>query len=148
MGRVAELQWWEVGSEQESTKPRGPERLKTLGQALEGCSGVVFAYLFGGAVGGRIRPLSDLDVAVYLDETVAPMDGRLEAMGVATAHLGTDEVDLVVLNTAPTALVGRILREHLGDFTGFRPAVLGWIWLTHPAASRAAPRAPPGRRLS
>ena len=86
------------------------ERLKTLGQALEGCSGVVFAYLFGGAAAGRIGPLSDVDVAVYLDESVPPIEGRLEAVGVATRHLGTDEVDLVVLNAAPTALAGRILQ--------------------------------------
>jgi len=78
------------------------ERLKTLGQALEGC--------FGGAAAGRIGPLSDVDVAVYLDDAVPPIEGRLEAVGVATAHLGTDEVDLVVLNAAPTALAGRILQ--------------------------------------
>lgn len=86
------------------------ERLTTLGQALERCPGVVFAYLFGGAAAGRLRPLSDVDVAVYLDETVDSVEGRLEAIGVATAHLGTDEVDLVVLNTSPTALAGRILQ--------------------------------------
>lgn len=85
------------------------ERLRTLGRALERCSGVVFAYLFGGAA-GRIRPLSDVDVAVYLDETADPIEARLEAVGVVTAHLGTDEVDLVVLNTAPTSLTGRILQ--------------------------------------
>jgi predicted nucleotidyltransferase len=86
------------------------DRLRTLGRALERCSGVVFAYLFGGAVAGRIKPLSDVDVAVYLDETVDPIEARLETIGVVTTHLGTDEVDLVVLNTAPTALTGRILQ--------------------------------------
>jgi hypothetical protein len=49
-------------------------RLSDLGPALERCSTVVFAYLFGGAGRGDLKPLSD-----------------------------------VVLNTAPTALVGRIL---------------------------------------
>lgn len=73
----------------------------------------MFAYLFGGAAAGRLRPLSDVDVAVYLDEAVAAIEGRLEAVGVATANLGTDEVDLVVLNTAPTTLVGRILGQEV-----------------------------------
>jgi len=86
------------------------ERLSTLGQALEGCPGVVFAYLFGGAALGRITPLSDVDVAVYLDEAVDAVEGRLEAAGAATGHLGTDEVDLVVLNMAPMSLTGRILQ--------------------------------------
>jgi predicted nucleotidyltransferase len=86
------------------------ERLCSLGQALQQCSSILFAYLFGGAATSRLRPLSDVDVAVYLDESVDAVEGRLEAIGVVTAHLRTDEVDLVVLNTAPTALTGRILQ--------------------------------------
>jgi len=87
------------------------ERLGTLGRALEKCPGVVFAYVFGGAAAGRLGPLSDVDVAVYLEDAGDPIEGRLEAIGAITAHLGTDEVDLVVLNTAPTALVGRVLQN-------------------------------------
>ena len=83
-------------------------RLSDLGQALERCP-VVFAYLFGGAGRGHLTPLSDVDVAVYLAETAVPVDARLEVVGVVTSHLGTDEVDVVVLNSAPTALAGRIL---------------------------------------
>ena len=98
------------------------ERLATLGPALARCPGVVFAYLFGSAGAGRIRPLSDVDVAVYLDEAVDPLEARLAAVRAVTAHLGTDEVDLVVLNRAPTALSGRILatRRILLDRDPFR----------------------------
>ncbi len=85
------------------------ERLQTLDQALSGCRGVVFAYLFGGTATGEIRPLSDVDLAVYLDATVAPLEARLAVIAAASRHLGTEEVDVVVLNSAPTALVGRIL---------------------------------------
>lgn len=91
--------------------PRGiEERVRTLGEVLARCRGVVFAYVFGGVARGDIKPLSDIDLAVFFDESVDPIEARLEALGAATAHLGTDEVDLVVLNTAPTALVGRILQ--------------------------------------
>jgi predicted nucleotidyltransferase len=98
------------------------ERLGSLGQALERCPSLVFAYLFGGAVASPIKPLSDVDVAVYLDESVDPVEGRLEAIGAVTAHLRTDEVDVVVLNTAPTALMGRILqtRRVIADRDPFR----------------------------
>lgn len=90
--------------------PQGiEERLATLGRALEGCPAIVFAYLFGSAATEDLRPLSDVDVAVYLDETADPVDAKLEILGVVTTHLRTDEIDLVVLNTAPTALIGRIL---------------------------------------
>ncbi len=93
-------------------KPLPPdiaERLATLGQALAACPYVVFAYLFGGAATGAIRPLTDVDLAVYLDEKLDPIEARLAAIGSASRHLGTDEVDVVALNSAPTALVGRIL---------------------------------------
>ena len=87
------------------------ERIETLGRTLENCPGIVFAYLFGGAAGGPARPLSDVDVAVYLGEGADPFEARLETARRAATHLGTDEVDVVVLNTAPTALVGRILQS-------------------------------------
>jgi predicted nucleotidyltransferase len=64
-------------------------RLETLGATLEGRPEIRFAYVFGSAGRGKLRPLSDVDVAVYLD----------------------DAVDVVVLNRAPTALVGRILQS-------------------------------------
>lgn len=60
------------------------QRLSTLGRALEQCAGVVFAYLFGGAGRGRIRPLSDVDVAVYLEENIDPVEWRLDVIGVVT----------------------------------------------------------------
>ncbi len=98
------------------------ERLRTLGQALEKCSGVTFGYLIGGAAAGRVGPLSDVDVAVYLDSALDPVEQQLEVIEAVTAHLGTDEVDLVVLNTAPTALIGRILqnRQVICDRDPFR----------------------------
>jgi len=86
-------------------------RLATLGAILEEQPAVRFAYLFGGAGRGDLRPLSDIDVAVYLDEAVDPVRARLALIGAVTKHLATDETDLVVLNTAPTALLGRILQS-------------------------------------
>jgi predicted nucleotidyltransferase len=86
-------------------------RLATLGAVLEGHPAVRFAYVFGGAGRRDLRPLSDVDVAVYLDDAVDPVPARLDLIGVVTKHLGTDEVDLVVLNRAPTALLGRIVQS-------------------------------------
>ena len=86
-------------------------RVATLGTLLDVQPAVRFAYVFGGAGRGDLRPLSDIDVAVYLDDAVDPVHARLELIRVLTQHLGTDEVDLVILNHAPTALRGRILQS-------------------------------------
>lgn len=98
------------------------ERLASLGDALASCPGVLFAYLFGGAARGRLTPLSDVDVAVFLEETGDHQTLRLAALTAVTRHLGTDAVDLVVLNTAPSSLLARLLptRRVILDRVPFR----------------------------
>jgi len=86
------------------------ECLETLGSVVARCRGVVFAYLFGSVACGAITPLSDVDLAIYVDDREDLNEIRDRVLHAVTAHLGTDEVDLVVLNIAPTALQGRILQ--------------------------------------
>ncbi|MGI8845354.1 MAG: type VII toxin-antitoxin system MntA family adenylyltransferase antitoxin [Thermoleophilaceae bacterium] len=78
---------------------------------------VVAAYLFGSQASGAAGPLSDVDVAVVTASPapaspgVAPR-GELRAQLRATAAgaLGTEEVDLVLLDGAPPLLCHRVLR--------------------------------------
>ena len=72
---------------------------------------VIFAYLFGGLAKGGAKPLSDLDLAVFLAPGVVTGEAKLELSGALADLLGTDEFDLVVLNTSPLSLVGRILEK-------------------------------------
>ncbi|MDQ1331419.1 MAG: uncharacterized protein QG578_1687 [Thermodesulfobacteriota bacterium] len=72
---------------------------------------VLFAYLFGGLAAGRVRPLSDVDIAVYLNDTLELADYKLKLFDKVTEVLGTAELDLVVLNTAPISIAGRILQN-------------------------------------
>lgn len=72
---------------------------------------VVFAYLFGSLVGGKVRPLSDVDVAVYLAEGSDVLQEKFEILGKLIELLKTEEIDLVVLNTAPLPLKARIIRH-------------------------------------
>ena len=76
---------------------------------LERDKNVVFAYLFGGLAKGRVMPLSDVDVAVYLNSMENLPQYKLELFDRLTDILGTSEVDLVILNKASISLVGRIL---------------------------------------
>jgi uncharacterized protein YutE (UPF0331/DUF86 family)/predicted nucleotidyltransferase len=112
------------------TRPNSPlnpaairPRLETLGAALlNACGGIEFAYLFGSAARAELTSRSDIDIAIHLEDHVDPVWARLEAARAAAIHLGTDAVDLVVLNTAPLATAGRILtsREVILDRVPFR----------------------------
>jgi predicted nucleotidyltransferase len=86
-------------------------RLGSLGGLLEQDTRVVFAYLFGSAARRELTPLSDVDVAVFLDNPSGSVRARLEILDSVSRWLRTDRVDLVVLNNAPVALAGRILHE-------------------------------------
>ena len=60
---------------------------------------------------GEQRPLSDVDIAVYLDSCVDKAEVKLDIIGAVSDVLKTDEIDLVILNDASISLVGRILRK-------------------------------------
>ncbi len=74
---------------------------------------VVFAYLFGGLARGRISPLSDVDIAIYLTDAADTTREKLEIMGKLNDLLKTDEVDLVIVNTAPLPLASRIIKHKI-----------------------------------
>ena len=70
---------------------------------------IIFAYLFGGLVRGKRKPLSDIDLGIYV-KNIKGLD-YLSLFSKISQILCTDEIDLVVLNSAPISLAGRILKE-------------------------------------
>lgn len=88
-------------------------RLSRLGEAVGRVPGVRFAYLFGSAAIGPVRPLSDIDIAVFVDDSFDPFEVKLAVMAAAAKHLATDRVDVVVLNSAPLSLAGRVLSSRI-----------------------------------
>jgi predicted nucleotidyltransferase len=83
-------------------------------KALERRSEVLEAYLFGSQVSGRAQAHSDVDVAVYLDESEprASSYGHAAELGSdLMAALGRNDVDVVILNRAPPLLYHRVLRD-------------------------------------
>ena len=70
---------------------------------------VQFAYLFGGLSRGLPKPLSDVDIAVFLQPQADMIERKMEILGELTDILKTDEIDLVILNKAPLPLKMRIL---------------------------------------
>ena len=72
---------------------------------------ILFAYLFGGLARGTPLPLSDVDIAIYLADNLSVNDVKLDVLGHLIDILRTDEIDLVVLNTAGLPLVMNILKS-------------------------------------
>jgi len=71
-------------------------------------------YLFGSVVSGRMRPDSDVDIAVLVSDRVMsrdPLKFRLKLMTGLMKVLNRDDVDCVLLNQAPPLLAHRILSK-------------------------------------
>ena len=90
------------------------ELLAGLANALEGREEILEAYLFGSQARRQAQPHSDIDVAVYIDEARAG-DGAWGYQAQLTTDLmvalGSNDVDVVVLNKASILLYHRVLRD-------------------------------------
>ncbi len=72
---------------------------------------VKFAYLFGSQATGDTAALSDVDIAVYLDDEANNLDKHLEIHHILSKRLKKD-VDLIVLNNLRNFnLLESILKE-------------------------------------
>lgn len=88
------------------------ECMPSLVEKLKRDGDVLAVYLFGSYAEDKQTGLSDIDLAVLLDQEFPPgrfFEKKLELLAAATSSLRTDEVDLVILNQAPPALSYRIL---------------------------------------
>ena len=88
----------------ESLIPKAVTYLRSRGD-------VRFAYLFGSLARGKPMPLSDVDIAVYLSEDTNVLEKKMEILGKMIELLETDEIDLILLNTAPLSLRKKILEN-------------------------------------
>jgi len=75
---------------------------------------ILEAYLFGSHARGEAQAHSDIDIAVFIDEAEVepgPFGYRSELTSALMSGLGTNAVDVVVLNRAPPLLYHRVLRD-------------------------------------
>lgn len=106
-----------------SFQPRGAtvipvdelERLRRTVTGVVADHPVVFSYLFGSHGRGEARADSDVDVAVYFAEELAPSKrfARTLRLGVELEMALGRIVDLVDLQEAPLRLVKRILTDRV-----------------------------------
>jgi predicted nucleotidyltransferase len=104
--------------------------LDKLQEVLRAEPRVKFAYAFGSVVAGSAGPLSDIDVAAYLDARADSFSFRTALMERLIRGLGMENIDLVVLNNAPATLRysvisgGRIVKEDKARRVPFEAATL------------------------
>jgi predicted nucleotidyltransferase len=80
---------------------------------VEADPAVTALYAFGGLAAGVLKPLSDLDFGILLDDRLDKkqrFDKHIELIGVFNDTFRTDEIDLIIMNDAPIRMVFQILK--------------------------------------
>ncbi len=79
---------------------------------------VIAAYLFGSTVTGETHAGSDIDIALLVDkgmyrelDRAAPYGYKARMISDLAHVLGTDKVDLVILNEAPPLLANEVISK-------------------------------------
>jgi predicted nucleotidyltransferase len=85
--------------------------IKQLAKGLEEAfPEILFAFLFGSSRGGTINPGSDVDVAIYIQETTDKFTLISRILKIVESEISTDKFDLVVLNDAGPVLAMEALK--------------------------------------
>ena len=104
-----------MGNEQPASRRTEDADLQVrLTRALEPRPEILDAYLFGSQARGDAGTLSDIDVAVFIDEDLAepgPYGYDAELITDLMTEMGTNDIDVVLLNQAPPLLYHRVLRD-------------------------------------
>ena len=88
------------------------DRIQYAANYLETRSDVLFAYLFGGLSKGEPKPLSDVDIAVYLSENAECIQAKSEIIENLVDILRTDEIDVIILNQTSLSLSMNVLKNN------------------------------------
>jgi uncharacterized protein len=102
-----------VIDEKSRVPPLDEVAMGRLSHALDH-EGVVAAMLIGSQARGNPGPLSDVDIAIWHDpglDSRGRFDLQLRLAGDAGRALGSDEIDVVMLNHAPPLMRHRAIRE-------------------------------------
>ena len=82
-----------------------------LSAILPSLEGVRLAYLFGSRVESNLGPMSDFDVAVLVDRSADGSRLRARVAHELARVLGTDRIDVVLLNRASIELAYAIVAQ-------------------------------------
>lgn len=91
-----------------------PKKIKELRQLFKLYPRIKLVYFFGSTVKGKAGPLSDYDLAFYLDEKDEKkmFETKINLAVALSKMLKTDKIDIVILNTVESPeLKYNILKE-------------------------------------
>jgi len=87
---------------------------KELTEYFSSKDNIILAYLFGSTVRGDTGYLSDVDIAILLDEKISEKDRfnlELKLISEIATLIKKNKIDLVVLNEAPLLLAYNIVKN-------------------------------------
>ena len=90
------------------------ERISLLISKLTQVRYIDAVYLFGSAAKKNLKPLSDIDIAVLINDGLNKEEIeslKLALTGLIESELSTEEFDLVILNDAPIRFSYNILKD-------------------------------------
>ncbi len=87
-----------------------PQKISELKDIFEKDRRVIFAYLFGSVAQSKHNKLSDIDIAVYIDDTCDVDDTRRDLIITISYVFKTYDVDVVILNVASPLMVHSVVR--------------------------------------
>lgn len=90
------------------------EKIPLLVEALRRREDVIALFFFGSLANHKLKPLSDLDMALFLQEDMSKdrlFSRELDLMSLIAETLGTEEFDLIILNSAPLRFAHQILKS-------------------------------------
>ena len=96
------------GSDAVTRNQRIASRIRKL---LARFPGLELVYLFGSQTESRAGPLSDYDFGVVVEDNQAPLDIRAQLAHELALALGTNRIDIVILNWAPIELAYTVIAQ-------------------------------------
>jgi predicted nucleotidyltransferase len=96
------------------------ELLPLLGEFFLKKESVELAYLFGSVAEDTAGPLSDVDIGVYLSETLTEKERiykRIDLINELSDLLGSDKLDFIVINDASPVLSFEVIRPNVTFFS-------------------------------
>jgi len=86
---------------------------KRLIKLFEKYTDVQLAYLFGSSATGKVNPLSDIDIAVQIRDSISVKDKlelQLHLLSELTSIFNTDKIDLIIMNDVSISLNYEIIK--------------------------------------